>query len=60
MDMVSLCILISLLRSLNIYQMLPRPYMKYFDGGPADQVLKQKWVLNLANIAETYVLERIE
>ena len=25
---------------LNIYQMLPRPYLRYFDGGPGDQVLK--------------------
>ena len=45
---------------LKIYYMLPRPYMSYFDGEPADQVLKQKWVLDLANIAETFVLECIE
>ena len=34
--------------------------MRSFDGFPADQVLKQKWVLYLANRAETFVLERIE
>ena len=45
---------------LNIYQILPRPYLRYFDFGPADQVLKKKWVLDLANRAETFVLERIE
>ena len=27
---------------LKTYQMLPLPYMRYFDGEPADQVLKQK------------------
>ena len=45
---------------LKIYQILPRPYIRSFDGGPADQVLKQKWLLDLANRAETFVLERIE
>ena len=45
---------------LKIYQMLPRPYIRSFDGVPADQVLKQKWVLELANIAEKIVLESIE
>ena len=45
---------------LKIYQILPRPYMRYFDGVPADQVFKKKWLLDLANIAETFFLERIE
>ena len=45
---------------LKTYQMLPRPCMRSFDGEPADQVLKQKWVLDLANRAETFVLESIE
>ena len=45
---------------LKIYQMLPRRYIISFDGGPSDQVLKQKWVLYLANRAETFVLECIE
>ena len=29
---------------LDIYQMLPLPYLRSFSGGPGDQVLKQKWV----------------
>ena len=41
---------------LKTYQMLPRPYMRSFDGEPADKVLKQKWVLDLANREETFVL----
>ena len=41
---------------LDIYQMLPRPYLRSFDVGPGYQVLKQKWVLDLANRAETFVL----
>ena len=45
---------------LKTYQMLPRPYMRSFDGEPADQVLKQKWVLDFENRAETFVLESIE
>ena len=40
--------------------MLSRPYIRYFDGKPSDQVLKQKWVWDLANRAETFVLESIE
>ena len=40
--------------------MLPSPYMRSFDGEPADQLLKQKWVLDLENRAETFVLETIE
>ena len=42
------------------FQMLPRPFIRYFDGQCYDQVLKQKWVLDLANRAETFVLESIE
>ena len=41
---------------LKTYQMLPRPYMRSFDGEPSGQVLKQKCVLYLANRAETFVL----
>ena len=40
---------------LKTYQMLPRPYRRYFDGEPADQVLKQKCLLDLANRAEEFV-----
>ena len=45
---------------LNIYQMLPRLYLRYFDGGPGYQLLKIEWVLDLANREETFVLENIE
>ena len=34
---------------LDIYQMLPRPYLRSFYGDPGDKVLKQKWVLDLEN-----------
>ena len=44
---------------LKTYQMLPRPYMISFYGEPANKVLK-KWMFELANIAETFVLESIE
>ena len=40
--------------------MLPRPYIRSFDGKPSDQLLKQKWVLDLSNRAETCVLESVE
>ena len=46
---------------LDIYQMLPRPYIISFDGGTGYQVLKQKWVLDLENQAEnclgTYLIQ---
>ena len=45
---------------LNIYQMLPRPYLRSFDGGTGYQLLKQKWVLDLANLAETFFFKHIE
>ena len=32
---------------LDIYQMLPRPYLISFDGGPGDKVLKQKMGVGL-------------
>ena len=40
--------------------MLPRPYIRYFDGQCSDQVYLKKCVLDLANKAETFVLESIE
>ena len=40
--------------------MLPRPYIGFFDGQCSDQVLKKEWLLDLANRAETFVLESIE
>ena len=42
------------------FHMLPRPYIRSFDGQCSDQALKQKWVLDLANRAETFVLGSIE
>ena len=42
------------------FQMLPRPYIRSFDGKTSNQVLKQKLVLDLANRSETFVLESIE
>ena len=42
------------------FQMLPRPFIRSFGGQRSDQVLKQKWVLDLANRAETFLLESIE
>ena len=45
---------------LDIYQMLPRPYLRAFDDGLGDKLMKQKWVLKLANLAEAFVLECIE
>ena len=34
-------------KDLKINQMLPHSYIRSFDGGTADKVLKQKWVLDL-------------
>ena len=45
---------------LDIYQILPRPYLRSFDGGPGEKLRKKKWVLDLANRAETFVWECIE
>ena len=45
---------------LDIYHMLPRPFLRSFDGGPGEKVLKNKWVLDLANRAETFAWECIE
>ena len=39
--------------------MLPRPYLRYFDGSPGEK-LPKNWVLDLANRAETFVWECIE
>ena len=44
---------------LDIYQMLPYPYLRFFYGGPGDKGLK-KWVLDLENRAEKIVWECIE
>ena len=40
--------------------MLPRPYIRSFDGQCSDRIFKKEWVLNLEKRAETFVLEKIE
>ena len=40
--------------------MLPRPYIRSFDGQCSDLILKKEWVLNWEKRAETFVLEKIE
>ena len=47
------------LEDLDIYQMLPRPYLRSIDGGPGDKLIK-KWALDLANRAEIFVWGCIE
>ena len=42
------------------FHMLPRPYIRSFDGKCSDLILKKEWVLNLAKRAETFVLEKID
>ena len=43
----------------NIYQMLPHPYLRSFDGGPGDKLIKKNGCY-LENQAETVVWECIE
>ena len=45
---------------LDMYQMLPRPYLRSFYGVTRDKLIKNKWVLDLASRAETFVWEYIE
>ena len=47
-------------KDLKSFHMLPRPYIRSFDGQCSDQVLKKEWVLDLANRAETFLLGSIE
>ena len=42
------------------FHMLPRPYIRSFDGNSSDLIFKKEWVLNLAKRAETFVLEKID
>ena len=35
-------------RELDKYQVLPRPYLRYFEVFPGDKFIKEKWVLDLA------------
>ena len=32
---------------LDMYQVLQRPYLGYFDVGPGEKLIKKKWVLDL-------------
>ena len=43
-----------LVEYLDMYQMLPRPCLRSFDGVLGDKIII-KWVLDLANQAETFV-----
>ena len=47
-------------KGLDMYQVLPRPYLWSFDGGPENKLNLFKWVLYLASQAETFVWESIE
>ena len=42
-----------------MYQVLPRPYLASFGGGPGYKLIK-KWVLDLASQTEIFVWECIE
>ena len=46
-------------KDLDIYQMLPHPYLRSFDVCCGDK-LKNNWVINLENRAETFVWKCIE
>ena len=43
-----------------MFHMLPRPYIRSFDGNSSDLIFKKEWVLNLAKRPETFVLEKID
>ena len=51
---------VSMYKDSKKFQKLPHPYIRSFDGQPPDQVLKQKWVLDLENREEFFLLECIE
>ena len=40
-------------KDLEIYQVLPRPYLAFFGGGLGDNLIK-KWVLDLVSQAEIF------
>ena len=44
---------------LDMYQVLPRPYLRSFGGGPGDKLIKN-WVLDLASQAETFFWKCID
>ena len=45
---------------LDMYQVLPRPYLRSFHGGLGDKLIIKKLVLELENRAEAFVLVCIE
>ena len=47
-------------KDLDIYQVLPRPYLWSFECGPGDKLIIKKWVLDLASREETFFWECIE
>ena len=47
------------IKDLDMYQVLPCPYLLSFDGCPGDKLVK-KWVLDLESQAETFFWECIE
>ena len=47
-------------KDLDMYQMLPHLYLRSFDGGTGDKLIKKNWVLDLENRAEIFVCECIE
>ena len=47
-------------KDLDMYQVLPRPYIGSFDGLPGDKLIIEKQVLDLASQAESFVQECIE
>ena len=44
------------IEDLDIYQMLPGPYLRSFDGGPGDKLLKQKLGVRLGKSGRTFCL----
>ena len=46
-------------KDFDMYQVLPRPYLGSFDGGPGDKLVK-KWMLDLESQSETFFWECIE
>ena len=47
-------------KDLDMYQVLPRPYLRSFDGLPGEKLILKKWLLDLVSRAETCVCECIE
>ena len=59
MDVVCLNIL-SFVKYLDIYQVLPCPYLWSFDGFPGDKLIFFKWALDLASQSEAFFRVCIE